>query len=170
MTVSEVLKEARIERGLTQKQLAEMVYVSQEAIGKAERGLRKSPQCASNQLINVLDNGFLAMELAQERLGYAFVSKLDGENVDLHRASVKDKTIEEVTEAYQGIKQLCLSNVPEYTTEYKKQEIESVLKEAIDAVYALLHYISVCCRDYKISWIKIWSDHRTKLKSRGYVR
>jgi len=80
------------------------------------------------------------------------------------------KTREELTEALEAIENVCVANHPRSIREFDKQHLEEAILQAIDAIVALTQYVAVICKDYGFSWIKMWSKHRMKLKSRGYVK
>lgn len=171
MGVSEALRDAREYKGWTQGQVATRCNISLSAISKAENGERKTPRCATKEIINTLDDGLLALAMMEEALEVPFITVLDGPNVDLHRSSVKDKTIEELTEALELVKMISLSDVPQFANESKRRELRKCMDHLVDSVFASVHYIAVVCREYPgMSFTGVWEDHRVKLKSRGYVR
>ena len=69
------------------------------------------------------NNPWVALEAAAEYTGWGPV-KLDGEMVDLHRASVAMKTKEELTEALEAIESVCVVNHPRSIREFDKQRLE----------------------------------------------
>lgn len=111
----------------------------------------------------------MALEAAAEYTGWGPV-KLDGEMVDLHRASVAMKTKEELTEALEAIESVCVVNHPRSIREFDKQRLEESVLQAIDAIVALTQYVAVICIEYGFSWFKKWQKHRAKLQSKGFIR
>lgn len=169
-SVGQALRESRTSFGMTQTELSEELLVSRSVIAMAETGKREFPSDVIPFAVSKLDCGFLAMEVAANYTGGAFVSKLDGDSVDLHRSSVKQKTIEELTEAIDSIQRGCIANKPESISSYQRQELEMSLLQAIDAIVALTHYVAVICREYSFSWTSLWRKHNQKLKTNGYVK
>ncbi|MFY0545492.1 helix-turn-helix transcriptional regulator [Brevibacillus sp. H7] len=170
MSIGQALKEARALYGVTQKDFASELYVSRSTVAMVETGERELPDEAVPVAVGKLDCGFLAMEVAAEYTGGAFVSKLDGDGVDLHRSSVKAKTAEELTEALSAIQGVCVANRPEKISSHDREQLEHSLLQVIDAIVALAHYVAVICREYRFSWTTLWRQHRKKLKANGYLK
>jgi transcriptional regulator with XRE-family HTH domain len=162
-------KEARKQISKTQLQLSMDLFESREAVSQQENGRYRVQPNLAKYFLEQHNNPWVALEAAAEYTGWG-PTKLDGEAVDLHRCSVALKTKEELEEALQAIEKVCVANKPKAIKEYDKQELEKVVQEAIDAIVALTHYVAVICIDYGLSWIKMWKQHRTKLKSRGFVK
>jgi len=154
----------------TQEELAAELGVSRSAISAYKTGRRKIPKDIAAKLVQKLDDGFLAMELAAMATGGAWVRELDGEHVDLHRASVAAKTQEELREALEAVQRVCVAAPPRAMPKEKLRQLEEALIQAIDAIVALTHYVAVICREYGFSWVELWRKHFRKLKARKYVR
>jgi transcriptional regulator with XRE-family HTH domain len=163
------LREARNETDMTQQQLSFEIFESREAISQQENGRYKVQPNISNYFTNEHDNPWVALEAAAEYTSWGPI-KLDGDYVDLHRASVTTKTKEELDEALKAIGSVCVANSPKSMKDFEKQELEESLIQAIDAIVALTHYVAVICKEYGFSWLKLWNRHRTKLYSKGYLR
>lgn len=170
MSLGQILKEARAQSGYTQLELGDELFVSRSTVAMVETGQRDLPDEVVPVAVGKLDCGFLAMEVASRYTGGAFVSKLNGDAVDLHRASVKEKSIEEMREALDAVKNVCVANRPERIGESDREKLEHSLLQVIDAIVALTHYVAVVCREYGFSWIKMWKKHRQKLKEDGYLK
>jgi len=162
-------REARKQIGKTQLQLSMDLFESREAISQQENGRYRVQPNVAKYFAQEHNDPWVALEAAAEYVGWGPV-KLDGDVVDLHRSSVTLKTREELTEAIDAIESVCVANHPRSIREFDKQHLEEAILQAIDAIVALTQYVAVICKDYGFSWIKMWSKHRTKLKSRGYVK
>jgi transcriptional regulator with XRE-family HTH domain len=165
-----VFARARNWKGYTQEQLSMELPMSREAISKAETGARKIPKDLRSITVKELDYPFYSMAVAYEDTAGAWVPELDGEAVDLHRSSVKSKTIEELNEALEALNRVCVSNHPGYIQEHQKHELEEALIQVIDAIIALSHYLAIICLDYGFSWLKLWKKQHLKLRSKGFVK
>lgn len=170
MSIGERIQEARLASELTQEQLALDFHLSKQMVSHVERGRRKLPKDVMPKAIETLDCGFVAVAAASEVTGGAWVTKLDGDHVDLHRSSVRAKTEEELHEALNAISSVCVANHPSGMKEEDRRQLEEALIQAIDAITALTHYVSVICRDYRFSWNKLWKIHRSKLKARKFIK
>jgi hypothetical protein len=98
--------------------------------------------------------------------------KLDGEAADLHRTTVTMKTKEELREALESMidasKNLTVN--PRCVEKIEMEVIEKSLQECVDAITALNHYVAVVCKEYGISWSKVWKQHKVKLIQRRFIK
>jgi transcriptional regulator with XRE-family HTH domain len=154
----------------SQQQLAFDLNVSRESVSAYETERAKVPKDITQQLMSRFDDGHFALELAHDYTGGSWAPALNGPAVDLYKTSVQNKTIEEIQEAYESIKKAVLNVQPNFIGNFEKQDIEKSLDEAADAVTALNTYIMVICKEYRISWIKVWARHQSKLISRGFLK
>ncbi len=166
---ADAVKSARQATGMTQQQLSFEIYESREAVSQQENGRYRVQPNISKYFAEKHNNPWVALEAAAEYTGWGPV-KLDGEVVDLHRASVAMKTKEELTEALQAIENVCVANHPRAIREYDKQHLEEAILQAIDAIVALTQYVAVICMDYGFSWFKMWQRHRIKLQTKGFIK
>lgn len=166
---ADAVKAARQATGMTQQQLSFEIYESREAVSQQENGRYRVQPNISKYFTEKHNNPWVALEAVAEYTGWGPV-KLDGEVVDLHRASVAMKTKEELTEALQAIESVCVANHPRTIREYDKQHLEEAILQAIDAIVALTQYVAVICVDYGFSWLKMWQKHRTKLQTKGFIK
>ena len=169
MGYGQALKEARVFRGWTQSDLSDELFVARSTVAMTETGRRELPDEVIPKAVANLDCGFLAMEVSSHYTAGSFVAKLNGHAVDLHRASVKEKSIEEMREALDAVKSVCIANRPERIGESDRAKLEHSLLQVIDAIVALTHYVAVVCREYGFSWREMWRRHRKKLRDRGYL-
>jgi transcriptional regulator with XRE-family HTH domain len=168
MKVGKALKQLRGNK--TQQQLAFEFNVSRESVSAYETERAKLPSDISQKVMEKYDNPWFAMTLASEYTGGAWVQKLDGQYVDLHRSSVAMKTREELHEAIEALDSVCFVNHPRSLSNYKLQEMEEALIQAIDAIVALNHLVAVTCEEYGFSWSQLWDKHTKKLLANGYIQ
>jgi DNA-binding XRE family transcriptional regulator len=166
---ADAVKEARKDVNMTQLQLSLELFESRESVSHQENGRYRVQPNISKYFAEKHNNPWVALEAAAEYTGWGPV-KLDGESVDLHRASVAMKTKEELTEALQAIESVCVANHPRSIKEFEKKQLEEAILQAIDAIVALTQYVAVICVDYGFSWFKMWQQHRTKLKTKGFIK
>jgi len=171
MAIGEVIREARLQLGITQEQVGSMTYISSKTVSAIECGRRHISPEALGALVQQMDNPRLAMEAAVAITGGSYGSPwLDGKGVDLHRASVQLKTVEELQEARSSIGAVRVANRPESATAEELADVERSVMQALDARVAIDHYIAVICSEYGISMARVHRAHREKLEQRGYVR
>lgn len=164
--VGEMVKEMRGEQ--TQVSFGLDLNLTRETVSKYENGRSKVPSDISRELVNKFDNPKFAITVRQEYTGTGPIW-LDGPNVDLHRSSVKEKTIEELKEALVKLNDFCFSKPLKNLQSFEKQALESVLNELVEAQTALDHMVAVVCEEATISYTGVWDRHYASLISSGYI-
>lgn len=164
--VGEMLKEMRREQ--TQLSLGLDLNLTRETVSKYENGRSKVPPDISRALVNKFDNPKFAMTIRNEYTGTG-PKWLDGPNVDLHRSSVKEKTVEELQEALESIVGTRLAKPLKKLQHFEFQSIEAMLQEAAEAMTALDHFIAIICKEADISYTGVWDKHYRALASAGYI-
>ena len=164
--VGAVLKEIR--GGDTQQQFAFDLGVVRETISKYETGRSHLPQDISRSLVDKFDNPKFAITVRSEYTNTG-PRWLDGEDVDLHRSSVKEKTVEELQEALEAISNTSLAKPLQKLKLFDFQNIEEMLLEAAEAMTALDHFIAVVCNEANISYTNLWNKHYSELANNGYI-
>ena len=173
MTVGTALRQARERRGLLQADVGGEVYLSRKTISAIERGRRRLSRQVAPKLAHQMDNPRLYMELADELCGGVMAPVyLDGENVDLHRASVRDKTIEELSEAIEALSKaraLVNARSADQLNDLERQQIRNCLQELAEAETAIGMMIAVICETYGFSAAEVYREHRRELAAKGYI-
>lgn len=164
--VGEMLKEIRGEQ--TQLSLGLELNLTRETISKYENERSKVPTDISRTLINKYDNPKFAMTIRNEYTGTG-PKWLDGPNVDLHRSSVKEKTLEELREALETLESFSLAKPLKKLQLFERQLLESVLDELVEAQTAIDHMVAVVCKEAEISYTGVWDKHYRALASAGYL-
>ncbi|MBT2680022.1 XRE family transcriptional regulator [Bacillus sp. ISL-35] len=163
---------ARKEAGITQLEMTfDEYYGSRESISQQENGRYQIQPELTKYYTEKHNNPFVAMEAAAEYIGWGPM-KLDGDAADLHRMTVTMKTKEELEEAILSIRKASekLTVNPRCIERLDIEEIEKSLMESIDAITALNHYVAVVCKEYGISWVKVWTQHKVKLIQRRFIK
>lgn len=167
--VKKVNKLIREMRGTTHQQnLAEELNVSRESISKYENDRTKLPVDVSNGFMQKFNNPEFAITLGHEYTGTGPIW-LDGPNVDLHRSSVKEKTLEELEEAIHKLRNTSLAKPLVNLTPYELQSVRDALEELVEAQTAMAHLVAVVCMETGISYTDVWAQHYRSLQSSGYV-
>ncbi|MBD8026456.1 helix-turn-helix transcriptional regulator [Ureibacillus sp. Re31] len=164
--VGTVLKEIRGEQ--TQQQFAFDMGVVRETVSKYETGRSHIPQDISRKITQKYDNPKFAITIRNEYTGTG-PKWLNGQNVDLHRSSVKEKTVEELQEALDAISNTSLAKPFRKLKLFDYQNVEEVLLEAAEAMTALEHFIAVVCSEANISYTNLWDKHYRELANSGYI-
>ena len=166
MPIPQAIRLSRTFRKVKQTDLG--VPYSQQMLSAIERGERTIARDMAPKLAEKLDHPALYAELARELTGFA-PAWLDGANVDLHRAAVREKCVEELHEAIQAIERIDAYFPPTFETERRKRERYEQLMQVMDAIEACYMHVGVQCLDYGFSMRQLSKDHYNKLRSKRYV-
>lgn len=153
--------------GDTRGKVGRVVHVDPSLIGKIVKGSRRPSKEVMRDTAQHYDDGQLYIAAAGEVTGGAFAPWLD--NVDLHRASVLFKTVEEMKEVLVASTEAPISKTNEQINEEERQQIKRLLMETVEAITALTHLAAVLCKEYSFSWLGTWKEHRAYLKSKKYM-
>lgn len=169
--IGKAIKEARELKGATQNNLAESSYLSPKTISAIETGRRAVTQDNLKIICKELDDPRVYLEATSEICGDVFgVQWLDGDSADLHRASVKEKVIEELSEAVRAINLAKVYKNPACCTKDDIDIVRKSIEETIDVYKAAAIYIAVMCREYNISIKEMFKKQSQKLIEKGYIK
>lgn len=169
MAFGTVLKQARTRRKFTQQRFYEgQIHISDTHGSDIEHGRREVQPDIMRKSADILDDPELYIEAAYEVTGGVMsMVRLDGERIDHHPAAVKDKTIEEMMEAIDALRQ-CENGVkPIVNEETREIEIQRLL-QIIDVQMAIGEYVTTACKVYGISSRLLYGTHFNKLVDRQY--
>ncbi|MGN9169461.1 MULTISPECIES: transcriptional regulator [Paenibacillus] len=155
-------------KGETRNAAGRVAHVDASLIGKIANGSRKPSKELMRSTTEHYDDGQLFIAAAGEVTGGAFAPWLD--NVDLHRASVLFKTVEEMREVLVLSAEVPISKTADQLTESERQNMKRLLMETVEAITALTHFAAVLCKEYSFSWLTTWKEHRADLKAKKYMK
>jgi len=144
------------------------VPYSQQMLSMIEKGQRELAKDMAPIVAARLDHPALYAELAREMTGFG-PAWLDGPNVDLHRAAVREKCLEELREALQSLDKHSAYIPPDALTERSRKERYEHLMQVMDAIEACYMHIGVQCLDYGYSMLQVGRDHYAKMRSKRYI-
>ncbi|WP_189024953.1 helix-turn-helix transcriptional regulator [Paenibacillus albidus] len=165
---SSALQDVMQRQGHTLAQAGRIANVDGSQVGKIIKGSRKATDPVMRAAAEHYDDGQLFLAAAAEVTGGAFTPWLD--NVDLHRASVLFKTIEEMQEVLDASKQAAITKTNAQINETERQQIKRLLMETVEAITALTHLAAAICKEYSFSWLGTWKEHRAELRAKNYVK
>ena len=165
MNVCEVVRDIRINNEQTQLQFGFDYDVTRETISKIENGHQKIPADISNKLMKKFDDPRLAMAIRREYTHTGPVW-LDGPNVDLHPASVKEKTIEEAHEAIEAARSISFSKPLHLIN---PTILENAAIQIAQNIIAWEHLLAVMCKHGNISYQGVWYKTDSQLEKAGYI-
>ncbi|UOQ95095.1 XRE family transcriptional regulator [Halobacillus shinanisalinarum] len=144
------------------------VLQSRESLSKQENGERRVQPGITKQFINKYNDPWVALEAANEYIGWG-VTRLDGPAADNRRSSVQLKLEEELNEALKAIVKVEISGNSNCVQSMDYQYIQGMASKIVDVVHWALIYLGILCETYNISWLQLWEEHYSKLRSKGYV-
>ncbi|MEK3762631.1 XRE family transcriptional regulator [Paenibacillus sp. FSL H7-0756] len=162
------LEQALKRSGDTREKAGLIVNADASLVGKIARGSRKASKPVMRAAVEHYDDGQLFLAAAAEVTGGASAPWLD--NVDLHRASVLIKTLEEMREVLDASGLAPISKTNEQINDTERQQIKRLLMETVEAITALTHLAAVLCKEYSFSWLGTWKEHRAELKAKKYMK
>lgn len=165
--VGELMKELR-GADTQQKQALEM-SVARETISRYETNKDRVNVDVARQYSTKYDNPRFAITLQNQYTGTGPVL-LDGENIDLHRSAIKEKTLEELEEAFNRLKSTSLAKPLACLELFEKQDLHDALEELIEASTAISNLVAVVCMESGISYKELWVDHYHYLISKGFLK
>lgn len=162
--LEEVLKQT----GDTLADAGKATHVDGSQIGKIIKGTRKASKPVIKAAVQHYDDGRLYIAAAGEITDGASVPWLN--NVDLHRSTVHLKVLEEIGEAEQALMQAPITKTKDQLGQKEQQQIKEAIMESIEAITALMHYVTVLCKEYCFSYFGAWQEHRATLKAKKYLK
>lgn len=162
------LEEVLKRKGETRNKAGAAAHVDPTLIGKIVNGTRKPSKELMTSTVEHYDDGQLYIAAAGEVTGGAFAPWLN--NVDLHRACVLLKSIEEIQEVLAVSGQAPISKTNDQLDESERLQVKRLLMETVEAITALTHLAAVLCKEYSFSWLATWKEHRAILKAKKYMK
>jgi len=166
-TVGEIMKGLRGDD--TQLQWGLEMGVVRETVSKYETGRSKVPVDISRKMMDKFDDPKLAITIQHEYTGTG-PRWLDGPNVDLHRCSVREKTIEEMREALVAVENTSMSKPSGALTTKEREEHKNALEEMVELATAVMKYVAIGTDYIGISYKELWTDHYKYLQKAGFIK
>ncbi len=165
MEVCEVVRDIRINNEQTQLQFGFDHEVTRETVSKIENGRQKVPVDISRKMMDKFDDPRLAWAVRYEYTGTG-TRLLNGPNVDLHPASVKEKTLEELREAIDAANSVSFAKPLHLIS---PRILENTAVQIVQAIIALEHLAAVMCSHGNINYQGVWKIVDSKLEKDGYI-
>lgn len=164
------VREVRTKRGIRQDDIARLAHVHRTYISHVENGRIPDNPEVLRTLAKSLDCAWLHKALHEALASCVFVHrKLNGGSVDLHRSSVKAKTLEELEEAIDALRGFDAVNKPgDVTDEQREQLIEGLMMQLLGAENAIETLVSVVCEEYGISVSEVYERFNERMQAKGY--
>lgn len=165
--LTQAMKEMR--KGESQQQVAMGLNVSRETVSAYENGRARIPADIAQAMMSKAENPRFAFALRNEYTKTGPIW-LDGPNVDLHRSSVREKTLEELEEVVGLLKEFSFARPLKSLPDWEAPALDELLKEVVEAITAMEHFVVVVCEEAGMSYMDVWSKHHQYLKAKGYVQ
>lgn len=167
MTVGNALRQARIAAGLTQGALARDLFVSDSLISDWERGRTRVPRHMTRQVIKKLPKARVALSLAHEVLGKAFVSP-ELNRVDRHLASMIGKAEEELQEILERSPAVKSAIFREDLTDDDRQAVWDWALDMLDGRTIMDNTLVAICDRCGFDPERLFEAHWKKVQEEGY--
>lgn len=165
--LTQAMREMR--KGESQQQQAMQLNVSRETVSAYETGRARIPADIAKSMMKKNENPRFAFAIRNEYTKTGPIW-LDGPNVDLHRSSVREKTLEELEEVIGLLKEFSFARPLQTLPTWEAPSLDNLLKEVVEAITAMEHFAVVVCEEAGISYTDVWSKHYQYLKAKGYVQ
>lgn len=152
----------------TQLQWGFDMGVVRETVSKYETGRSKVPADIGRKMMDKYDDPKLAMTIQYEYTGTG-PRWLDGQNVDLHRCSVREKTIEEMKEALVAVENTSMSKPSGALTPKEREEHKNALEEMVELATAVMAYVAIGTEYIGMSYKELWADHYKYIQQEGFI-
>lgn len=162
------LEEVLQRTGETRGSVGSITHVDPSLVGKVIKGTRRPSKEMMQTASEHYDDGQLFIAAAAEVTRGAFVPWLDA--ADLHKSTTTLKTLEEMDEAEAALQEAPITKRLDQLSPKEKQQIRVSIMEQIEAVTALLHNITMLCREYGFSFSRMFLEHRSEMKAKKYMK
>ncbi|MCK8824703.1 helix-turn-helix domain-containing protein [Fuchsiella alkaliacetigena] len=166
MRTGDLIREERLRKGITQRELAKKIHTSRSTVSRYESGKQSIPYDDLMKIIEVLDSPKLRLEVLGAAIPCYYLDQ-----VNLEPLATQQKAIEELEEALERLKKLQLVNKvkPEDLSEKERQELlEDTMMELHDVNVCIdLTFISLS-EKYDIDLKELDKLSRRKMVESGY--
>lgn len=161
------IKEIRGQK--TQQQLSMELNMSREGVSKMENGRTKVAPDIAQKLMSINDNPRFALAIRNEYTKTGPIW-LDGPNVDLHRSSVKEKTLEELEEVKTQLHEFNFAKPLKNLSPWEVPKLDNLLLEIVELITALETLAVVTCEEANKSYTELWNRHYQTLRLKEYIQ
>lgn len=160
MRIGEAIREYRNERGISQREVADALFVDRSLIAKVENGL---PIAEHHEPKIARLSWKLALAIIDERSG-GYISNLLEEmpNLDLHPAALKDLLMKELEEAEQALGGLLLAR--HIDPQKRKDAAEKTWAEIRDVIQKALVMQGVLEEEFNLDRDRLIKKHDMEVK------
>ncbi|MCY9593756.1 XRE family transcriptional regulator [Paenibacillus chitinolyticus] len=167
MSIGDAFRSYRKENDMTQQEFSEIVPLDRTGLSKIEADKKKAPKDIMRIAAIALDDPRIALAAQAEVTGGACPPWLS--KADLHKTTVHLKALEEIEEAFEAMKSTPITKRKDQLEMKDIHRIKNTIMECVEAITALTHYVAILCKEYTISWIGVWKEHRQELKEKKYL-
>lgn len=168
----QIVRQLRLEHGLSQECVGMLAGKSRSWTNQTEQGAMRPDPAALARLGRKVDARF-TLQAARRVFGGAFVGPvLDGGAVDMHRAAVAAKTVEEIEEALESARRLLsiLLKPLSARSQAERAEIPHLRLQMIDAERAVEQVMVALANEANEDVAAYYAEHDRKLVEKGYTR
>jgi transcriptional regulator with XRE-family HTH domain len=161
MPISDTIAKHLEETGMSQRELAEKLYVDRSFISRVKNGERKWPESLDVNLARV--SWRLALHLADERTG-GYISYIleDVPNLDLHPAALKELLLKELQEAGGILEEIRMAR--HIDPEKRKEKAKQVWHEVTDVMEVASVFRGVIEEEFELDRDRLVREHEMQRK------
>ncbi len=169
MTLGSVMKAERKKAGLSRREAASAMHIAENTLRAYESGRRQVP----NEIVSAAVKVYRSPCVQAQRCYECRVNRLTPpwlDRVDPHPMAVRDKVLEELGEALDAVRAVCLVNkrCPDDLTQEDRTRLNVAIEEMRDLYPALMMWFGVVETVFGYDHEVLASEMYQKLRSRGY--
>ena len=169
MSVSKAITGLREHEGITQKQLALELNISEQLVSHLERNRRNMQKETAERTLQLYDAPVYAMNIIREFSDGYTSPHLNGKAVEWHRLAVEEFAVTEVQEAVQILAEVSLVKPPKENELEELNRIEDVIGELLDAEMAIGNLKAILADEYQLSLKSLSKKRIPTWKAKGWI-
>ncbi|ALX49710.1 helix-turn-helix domain-containing protein [Lentibacillus amyloliquefaciens] len=171
MNIGKSLKDMRERNGLSQKNVADDLYVDQSMISKIELGKRMASEELAEKSVNRYNDAQYGFEVAREIAQYYITPLIiGGKAIEWHRLTLKEMFKHELTEVIDLFDEISLIKPPEHINQQERIQVSEGIKELLDVQAVTNSFIVRLEQEYNISVRDCMRDRVSKWKSEWLIK
>ncbi|TFJ93150.1 helix-turn-helix domain-containing protein [Lentibacillus salicampi] len=171
MNIGKSLKDMRERNGLSQKNVADNLYLDQTMVSKVELGKRVVSEGLAKSSVNSYNDAQYGFEVAREIAQYYITPLIiEGKAVECHRLTLKEMFKHEVAEAIDLFDEISLIKPPKHINQQERTQVSEGIKELLDVQAVTNSFIVRLEQEYDISVRDCMRDRVTKWKSEELIK
>ncbi|MBP1950251.1 helix-turn-helix transcriptional regulator [Virgibacillus litoralis] len=171
MKAGKVLKDMRGRKGLSQENLANDLYISQQLVSKLEGNERDLTKDLAKSSVTYYDDAEYGFHVARETAeDYITPLTNSGKAIEWHRLALEEVFKQEAVEAIDRFNEVSLIKPPQHADESELKQIEDSAKELLDVQASINSFLTCLEQEYSISIKACMKNRIPTWKARGWIK